>query len=165
MLRENVMLIVRDYNNIIVLIDDRERKLFDEHITYLNKMYDPGFRKHQWSTNQDAFMINCRKECGVQQAQIKFFQTKHRSIEKEISRIQNQNLINIRKQVYELNSFVSDQKTAMKNAKRVFEDSFQKIRNELKEMYSELFYGKGPDIQKEWLHYVEETSNKLKKAL
>lgn len=45
-LRENVMLIVRDYNNIIVLIDERERKLFDEHITQLNKMYDPGFRKH-----------------------------------------------------------------------------------------------------------------------
>jgi hypothetical protein len=29
------MLIVRDYNNIMVLIDDRERKLFEEHLNSL----------------------------------------------------------------------------------------------------------------------------------
>lgn len=63
-LRENVMLTVRDYNNIVVLIDDRERRLFDEHLAALNKTYDLGFKKYNWNNSQDAFIINCRKECS-----------------------------------------------------------------------------------------------------
>lgn len=47
-LRENVMLTVRDYNNIVAMIDDRERRLFDEHLAALNKTYDFGFKKYNW---------------------------------------------------------------------------------------------------------------------
>jgi len=62
-LRENVMLIVRDFNNIMVLIDERERRLFDEHLGTLNKTYELGLKKHNWHSSQDTFILNCRKEC------------------------------------------------------------------------------------------------------
>lgn len=87
LLRENVMITVRDYNNIIVLINDRERKLFEEHLGALNKAYELGFKKHNWNTSQDGFINNCRNECKVQSYWIKLFQTKHRKIEHDLHKI------------------------------------------------------------------------------
>lgn len=65
LLRENVMITVRDYNNIVVLINDRERKLFEEHLGTLNKAYESGLKKHNWKTSQDGFINNCRSECKI----------------------------------------------------------------------------------------------------
>ena len=63
-LRENVMLIVRDYNMIIETISDsRERALFREHLDILDKTIEPGIRRHNWGANADMFVYNCRKEC------------------------------------------------------------------------------------------------------
>lgn len=67
------MLIVRDYNNIMVLIDERERKLFDEHLNSLNIAYKNGHTKFNWSQQQDAFIINCRKECASKSQSIRHF--------------------------------------------------------------------------------------------
>jgi len=49
-LRENVMLIVRDYNNIIATINDKERSLFKEHLDILDRTIEPGIRRHNWGT-------------------------------------------------------------------------------------------------------------------
>ena len=42
-LRENIMLIVRDYNNIIHTIDDKEKSLFKEHLDMLVRTIETGF--------------------------------------------------------------------------------------------------------------------------
>ena len=62
-LRENVMLIVRDYNNIMLLIDKNEKKLFNEHLQGLDKVIKPGIDKLTWSLQADAFVMTCRREC------------------------------------------------------------------------------------------------------
>ena len=44
------MLIVRDYNNIIHIINDKEKALFKEHLEQLDKTIYPGLHKHNWGT-------------------------------------------------------------------------------------------------------------------
>jgi dynein heavy chain len=62
-LRENVMLIVRDYNNIIHIINEKERYLFKEHLDTLDRTIEPGIRRHNWGSSADSFVYACRKEC------------------------------------------------------------------------------------------------------
>lgn len=49
-LRENVMLIVRDYNGIMQLINPKEKQLFNDHLSGLDKQIEPGVRKYNWTT-------------------------------------------------------------------------------------------------------------------
>ena len=62
-MRENVMLIVRDYNNILQAISDKEKNLFKEHLENLDRVIEPGIKRHNWGTSAEGFVINCRKEC------------------------------------------------------------------------------------------------------
>jgi dynein heavy chain len=48
-LREYVMLVVRDYNMIIDSMDETEKKLFKEHLTTTEKVIAPGHGKLKWS--------------------------------------------------------------------------------------------------------------------
>jgi dynein heavy chain len=47
-LRESVMLIVRDYNNIISLVNVKETNLFSDHLRQLDKVIETGLTKINW---------------------------------------------------------------------------------------------------------------------
>ncbi len=60
-LRENVLLVVRDYNRILLSLDSKERALFKERIRSFDKKIRPGMTKLTWvSTNIDMFVNECR---------------------------------------------------------------------------------------------------------
>jgi hypothetical protein len=44
------MLIVRDYNNIKMIISPDEARLFYEHLKSLNSIIGPGMSKHNWGS-------------------------------------------------------------------------------------------------------------------
>jgi dynein heavy chain, axonemal len=56
-LRENVMLIVRDYNGIMQLINPKEKALFHDHLSGLDKFIAPGILRHNWESNADSFVM------------------------------------------------------------------------------------------------------------
>ena len=61
MLRENVLLVVCDYNRILLSLDSKERALFKERIRIFGKKIRPGMTKLTWvSTNIDVFVNECR---------------------------------------------------------------------------------------------------------
>lgn len=62
-LRENVMLIVRDYNTIVHTISEKERDLFKEHLDLLDRTIEPGIKKFNWGAAADTFVNICRREC------------------------------------------------------------------------------------------------------
>lgn len=62
-LRENVMLIVRDYNTIIHTVSEKEKSLFSEHLNQLDKIIEAGIVRHKWHAPADNFVYACRKEC------------------------------------------------------------------------------------------------------
>lgn len=60
-LRENVMLIVRDYNRIVSSLQPKERALFKERIKSLDKKIRPGMAKLTWaSPGIQLFVADCR---------------------------------------------------------------------------------------------------------
>lgn len=63
LLRENVMIIVREYNNIKHTIEDKELPLFQEHLGKLDSHILPGIRKYTWVSNADGFVNHTRSEC------------------------------------------------------------------------------------------------------
>ncbi len=61
-LRENVLLVMRDYNHIIGNLQPRERALFRERIRSLDKKLQPGFTKLTWESDGvlEYFVVECR---------------------------------------------------------------------------------------------------------
>ena len=61
-LRENVLLIVRDYNRIIGSLQPNERALFRERIKSLDKKIRPGMTKLTWASEGilEYFVNDCR---------------------------------------------------------------------------------------------------------
>lgn len=52
-IKENVLLVVRDYNSIMNVLDEEEKRLFDFHINHLNNKLKPGWTKViDWNKKQ-----------------------------------------------------------------------------------------------------------------
>lgn len=51
------MLIVRDYNNIIQLINKREQNLFATQLLILDAVVDGGIKRYNWMSSADSFVI------------------------------------------------------------------------------------------------------------
>ena len=105
-LRENVMLIVRDYNNIILTINDKEKSLFKEHLDILDRTIEPGIRRHHWGAPADNFVYACRKECQDVFLNVKKFQNNVMKINMEFEKISQTTLTNTQKKLYILTEFI-----------------------------------------------------------
>jgi len=105
-LRENVMLIVRDYNTIIHTINKEERYLFREHLDILDRTIEPGIRRHHWGAPADNFVYACRKECQDVFLNVKKFQNNVMKISSEFEKISTTTLTNVQKKLYLLSEFI-----------------------------------------------------------
>jgi len=144
-LRENVMLIVRDYNTIIHTINDKERSLFKEHLDILDRTIEPGIRRHHWGAPADSFVYNCRKECQDVFLNVKKFQNNVMKISMEFEKISSTTLTNIQKKLYMLSEFIRQQEETLKIREEDFISSFDKISRKVMKTY-DLFIHRGPKI-------------------
>jgi hypothetical protein len=100
------MLIVRDYNNIKFTINEKEQALFSDHLMYLEKTIEPGIRRHNWGSQVDNFVYNCRRECLDVYSQVKQFQTNQEKIMEEFNKISTTCITDIQKKIYLLPAFI-----------------------------------------------------------
>lgn len=163
-LRENVMLIVRDYNNIKHTIEDKEVPLFQEHLGRLDAQILPGIRKYTWVSSADAFVNHCRSECKKVFEEVKAFQGNVQKIFTEFDKITKTNLTNIEKVLYLLPNFIRTQDAVMKQKEGEFIAGFERISAYVMDTY-ELFLRKKTDVQKQWLIFMEDLDDKLKGSL
>jgi len=82
-MRENVMIIVRDYNKIINSTDSEEKKLFKEHLSDLDKVIESGMTKYKWNSSANAFLTNSRMSCLDVFKKVKKFQKHNKIIRRE----------------------------------------------------------------------------------
>ena len=66
-LRENVLLIVRDYNRIVSSLQPKERALFKERIKSLDKKIRPGMTKLTWASQGIQLFVN---DCRIHAQQV-----------------------------------------------------------------------------------------------
>jgi dynein heavy chain len=88
-LRENVMLIVRDYNNIMQLINKREANLFSNQLDILDAVINGGIKRCNWMSSADTFVIQSRNECQNTFDKIDQFKTSYSKITDEFERVSN----------------------------------------------------------------------------
>jgi len=87
MMIENVLLIVRDYNHIMNLISDFEKKLFSEHLQELDKTIRPGIMRITWNNNAESFAMSCRNSCNMTLKKIKIYQERDGLIHDEFDKV------------------------------------------------------------------------------
>jgi dynein heavy chain len=139
-LRENVMLIVRDYNGIMQIISQKEKELFADHLNGLDKHIEPGIRRFNWLTQADAFVQQCRSNCGEKFKQINDFQTRNTKVHDQFEIISSSILTKIKKgTLYDLAKFMSEQEQELKIKQETFKEHFEIIRQELFTIYHDLF--------------------------
>lgn len=111
-LRENIMLVVRDYNHIITSLQPKERALFRERIKSLDKKLQPGFSKLTWVSEGvlEFFIVDCRAHASKVQALIKNYKVSNRRIGSCCHRMSEMLLVRLDgKRVYEKDEFATEQ--------------------------------------------------------
>lgn len=107
-LRENVLLVVRDYNRIIAALSSEERNLFRERIKNLDKKIHPGITKLTWASKgmSDYFINDCRLNASRLQHQVDIYKDANIKIGKYCKSISESLLIKIdSNRVYENTEF------------------------------------------------------------
>ena len=111
-LRENVMLVVRDYNSIISSLQPKERALFKERIRSLDKKIKPGFSKLTWVSEGvlDYFIPDCRVHAYKIRNLIKGYKESNRKIGSDCHKMSEMLLVRLDgKRVYENDEFATEQ--------------------------------------------------------
>ena len=164
-LRENVMTVVREYNNIQDLIADNERDLFQEHLAKLDNAIQPGILRYDWKSNVDLFVEFCRKECFNVFNKIKVFQQRKGEINEVIEGISNTYLTSISKKLYDLNTFINTQENELRKHQQNFQKALTFMQEKIVDTYTEQFIDRGNGIQKTWAKFVGELDKNFKEAL
>ena len=111
-LRENVLLIVRDYNRIIGSLQPKERALFKERIRSLDKKLRPGMTKLTWASEGilEYFVNDCRTHAHKVRTIIDDYKSSNRNIGTNCRRMSEVLLVKLDgKKVYEGNGFEVEQ--------------------------------------------------------
>uniref|UniRef100_H3A7W8 Dynein axonemal heavy chain 2 n=1 Tax=Latimeria chalumnae TaxID=7897 RepID=H3A7W8_LATCH len=161
-LRENVLLVVRDYNRIIEVLSPEERGLFRERIRYLDKKIQPGLTKLLWSSKGASafFITDCRLHANKVQLMVDDYKAANLLIAQHAKQISKMLLVYIDgKRVYKDLEFEEDQKMHRESIQR-------KMQNDGAEMPFNLYPVPPlvPQVQQHWVNYTENMDKLVEEA-
>ncbi|XP_030042289.1 dynein axonemal heavy chain 2 [Microcaecilia unicolor] len=165
-LRENVLLLVRDYNRIISVLTMEERCLFRERIRFLDKKIQPGLTKLHWSSKGKSkeFIAECRLYASKVQGIVDEYKTANLTIARRAQEISALLLVHIdSKRVYKDLEFEEDQAMNRKNVCQKLIKLHEEISSILKRTH-EVFRSDGPEVQEHWLNYIEKMDRMVEDA-
>jgi len=166
-IRENIMLVVRDYNAIITDLSSEERRLFQEHIRRLDKRIAPGLTKLNWTSKGivDWYVRECRKHCAETHAVVKQFKQRKASLLSQCKQLGSDLLVDIQKSmVYDGALFAARQRDHLEKCSARLASAHESISSTLQALY--LNFEEDPtDIQKEWRRFVAKTDKLLGDSL
>ena len=167
-LRENVMLVVRDYNRILSYLNESERQLFADRINYLDRRIAPGIHRLNWTSQQhhlDFFLREAKKYCREVETTVLEYKAANDKIAKACKEISETLLVSIeRKRVYGEGEFEKRQSEIREAARAKFERLHQDVRQQMDRTY-ETFRGDSEDVQQEWIKYTRAVDKKMEDAL
>ena len=156
--RENVMLVVRDYNSILNLMNEFEKGLFSDHLDKINNSIVRGIKTLRWSSQGtlDNFVKECRSKCQFLEKKIMNFKNAKKSIETKIKSISEKiRFIDFdSRKVHELGTFLFKQERTREKAKTQIEKVFLEIEEILTKIYDN-FINKSLKIQEFWFKFVK----------
>ena len=156
-IRDNVMLVVRDYNQILdALADKGERRLFQEKMSNLKRVINPGVSKLQWASRGivDYYCRQSRTHSEEMHKLVMAFKSNHQKITSLSSVIGETLLVKIEsKVVYEDGRFEHVQEMHRTEVKEKLKSAHDEIKTLMASSY-EMFNNDMEEIQREWQRYV-----------
>ena len=166
-LRELVMLIVRDYNEIVRSIRPEERRLFIDNVRKLDRRIGQGMTKLTWQSKNliEMYVKDCCTNCAEVYNIVKDFAECKKVINRITKSMTGTLLVRIDKnQIYEQGLFEQRQKDHRALITTQFEQGFQKILSTLKNTYKTFADGT-PEVQREWKSQIAQIDKNIEQAL
>ncbi|XP_076145705.1 dynein axonemal heavy chain 2 [Alosa pseudoharengus] len=166
-LRENVLLVVRDYNRIILALSPEELGLFKERIRFLDKKIQPGLSKLLWSTKgASSFFINdCRLHASKVQLIVDEYKVARLAIGQHCVAMSELLLVRVDgRTVYREAEFEQDQLAHQQNQLGRLQAAHQHIVAIMARVY-ETFRMDGPEVQQHWVTFTEHMDSMVEEAL
>ena len=135
-LRENVMLIVRDYNRIISSLEPQERALFKERIRSIDKKIRPGMVKLTWASEGILeYVTECRLHAQRVRTLIDSYKTSNRFIARQCREMCSLLMVRLSgKKVYEDNEFQVEQQQHCASVRHKLQSHHDEIYRAMKKM-------------------------------
>ncbi|XP_031208338.1 dynein heavy chain 2, axonemal isoform X2 [Mastomys coucha] len=166
-LRENLLLVARDYNRIIAMLSPDEQALFKERIRFLDKKIHPGLKKLNWALKGASafFITECRIHASKVQMIVNDFKASTLTIGWKAQEMSELLLVRITgKQVYRDLEFEEAQREHRLTVQQKLVSLHQDVVNILTNSY-EVFKNDGPEIQQQWLLYTIRLDHMMEDAL
>ncbi|KAI9101992.1 dynein heavy chain and region D6 of dynein motor-domain-containing protein [Phlyctochytrium arcticum] len=166
-LRENILLVVRDYNSIMETLSNEEHQLFRERIRFLDRKINPGLTSLTWASKgiTDYFVKECRRHSQDVQKTVSDFIESNQRIKRNCKVIAESLLWYIEsKKIYELDEFESAQNRYRNIIMEKLVAVHENIRSTLQTTY-EVFRNDGKEIHSHWIKYIEKIDGTVEDAL
>ncbi|TYZ61865.1 hypothetical protein PybrP1_000798 [[Pythium] brassicae (nom. inval.)] len=166
-LREHVMLVVRDYNRILLDLSSTERRLFEDIIRKLDRRIQPGLQKLTWVSKGivEWYVADCRKHCEATYKVVQEFQENKDIVLKNCKMIGALMHIFIeRNTVYDEGVFEAKQDAHRKEIERQLRDAYLTISSTMAATFQHFAAGP-PEVLREWNRFVERCDKMLEDAL
>ena len=166
-LRGFIMLVVRDYNQIIEKLSSEEQALFRERIRFLDTKVQHGLTKLTWASKgiKDYYVADCRLHAKTLKEHVdKYMQTNER-IDRLCAYASKMSMVSISlKRVYTVAEFLEAQQEQIAAVRARFVDVHQEIVRNMRKIF-DVFKKDGNDVQQHWYRYVLSVDRKLEEAL
>uniref|UniRef100_G1MEZ7 Dynein axonemal heavy chain 2 n=1 Tax=Ailuropoda melanoleuca TaxID=9646 RepID=G1MEZ7_AILME len=166
-LRENLLLVARDYNRIIAMLSPDEQALFKERIRFLDKKIHPGLKKLHWALKGAStfFITECRVHASKVQTIVNEFKASTLTIGWRAQEISETLLVRISgKRVYRDLEFEEDQREHRAAVQQKLMSLHQDVVAIMTNSY-EVFKNDGPEIQQQWMLYTIRLDRMMEDAL
>ena len=167
LLRENVMLVITDYNQILDQLNTEEQLLFREQLRRLDRRVNAGLNRFTWASKGviEWYVKDCRKHCSTSFSLAMQFKSQNADILKACRSMSKLSLLSLKRNyVYDDGVFVAEQDIHRKKVRERLQTLRQRIEKNIREMY-EIFSADPTDIQQRWKQYVLSVETKIENAL
>lgn len=162
--RENVALVAREYNDIILQLSEEEHRLFRERLARLDRRLHPGTSNLFWSSKSgtiDFFVKESRRVLEEHRSTVGQFKVHVAKIYERCCSIAETLLVKVEsKRVYTLKEFEREQLHHRMATRKSLIEYNRDITNRLCEMYY-YFEKDSEDIQNEWWNFVRKIEARL----
>ena len=168
-MREDVLLVVSDYNAVMCLLDTHERRLFADRIQYLDRKIEPGLKKVNWTSSKailEFFLGEATKYCAEAHKQVMTYKDCMAKIHAACERIATTNLSSIvKKKVYAEGEFAEAQAARRDKTRGEFEQARAEMKKTLEQTHAKVFARDSEEVQREWRRVMRQVDDRVEQAL
>jgi len=164
-MQENIMHVVREYNNMLSRLSEEERLLFKDRIHAATKKISAGLNKLSWNHKKVyGFMHDARRVAKEVNKDVTIYKEANRKISEHCHNMANTLLVSFQKKEHRVYDFQKMQETHRAQVREKFVTIHKDIKRITRQTY-EVFRLASADVQNEWIKYVQSIDVQVEDAL